>query len=458
MDAKQLASLEPALNEFIETFAPCFHAPTFEHFRTYLLGLMEDMPRKNIEAIALGAGTAVRTLQEFVSQLCWDHDRLHDLYQHRVADRHARDDAIGVIDSSGHPKQGDRTPGVQRQYCGQSGKIDNCVVGVHLLYTDNHPENPFSCMLDSELYLPKAWEKDTARRRRAGIPDDIHHQPDWQLAINLLLEALSNGIRFSWVTFDEGFGKVPAYWFGLDALGLRSVGEVPANFRCWATPPKYDSLQGPFASKEVRHVVAHSPAFYQQDWREVKVKGTTRGKQVWRHKAARVQLVGSDDAGRSRPTDRRYWLIVAQNAKTAEVKYYVSNASEATPVEAILRAAMARWHVEQWFERAKQLAGFGDFEVRKYVGLMRHWLCSRIAMYFLAEATTRLRGEKSADHVRASDDGLLPVAGEDGQLLAEIVARTPRTDSLLPAAQRGVLRLPNQKGQRRRQLNLALPY
>lgn len=91
MDAKQLASLEPALNEFIDGFRKCFHAPTFKHFRTYLLGLMEDLPRKNIETIAMSADTAVRTLQEFLSQLAWDHDRLHELYQHLVADRHACD-------------------------------------------------------------------------------------------------------------------------------------------------------------------------------------------------------------------------------------------------------------------------------------------------------------------------------------------------------------------------------
>lgn len=439
MDALQLASLEPALNEFIGAFRKCFHAPTFRHFRTYLLGLMEDLPRKNIETIAMGAGTAVRTLQEFLSQLAWGHDRLHELYQHLVADRHACDGAIGVIDSSGHPKQGRHTPGVQRQYCGQSGKIDNCVVGVHLLYTDNHASNPFSCMLDSELYLPKSWENDIVRRKLAGIPDDVHHQVDWQLAINLLLEALSNGIRFSWVTFDEGFGKVPAYWLGLDALGLRSVGEVPATFRCWPTEPKYDSLQGPFASKEVQNVVAHSPVFYNQAWQELTVKDTTRGRQVWRCKAARVQLVGSDDSGHSRPTDRRYWLIVAQNVKTGEVKYYVSNASASTSVLEILQAGMARWHVEQWFERAKQLAGFGDFEVRKYVGLMRHWLCSRIAMYFLAEQTTRLRGEKSADHVRAGDDGLHAAAGEDRQLLAEVVAIPAGAGEILPVAQPALL-------------------
>ena len=421
MNAEQIASLEPALRQGVEPFRKCFHEPTFKHFRTYMLGLMEDLPRKNVETIALAAGVAVRTLQEFLSQLRWDHDRLHQLYQHLVADRHSCLDAIGVIDSSGHPKQGDKTPGVQRQYCGQTGKLDNCVVGVHLLYTDNHAANPFSCMLDSGLYLPKSWDNDAARRKEAGIPDDLHHQPDWQIAVDMFLEALSNGIRFSWATFDEGFGKVPAFWFALDALGLRSVGEVPANFRCWPTEPKYDSVQGPFASKKVRNVVTHSPVFYEQDWRKINVKETTRGKQVWLAKAARVQLVDGDGR-RSYPTDRRYWLIVVKNAKTDEVKYFVSNASANTPIEDILRAAFARWHVEKWFERAKQLAGFGDFEVRKYLGLIRHWLCSRIVMYFLAVQTARLRGEKYADHVRAGG-GCVPVAArENHQLLAEVLA------------------------------------
>jgi SRSO17 transposase len=422
MNSEQVASLEPALNKLIESFRKCFRTPTFEHFRTYLMGLIEDMPRKNVETIALAANQAVRTLQEFLSQLAWDDARVHELYQHLVADQHACEGAIGVIDGSGHPKQGNKTPGVQRQYCGQTGKIDNCVVGVHLLYTDNHPVNPFSCMLDSGLYLPKIWENDQPRRREAGIPDTLHYQPDWQIALDLVAESMSNGIRFSWMTFDEGFGKVPAFWFSLDLLGLRTVGEVPCNFRCWPTPPKYDSLQGPFASKEVRNVVRYSPVFTQQEWQKMKIKDTTRGKQVWLVKAARVQLGEAEVSGPSRPTDRRYWLIVARNAKTDEVKYFVSNASANTPVEEILRAAMARWHVEQWFERGKQLAGFGDFEMRKYLGLTRHWLCSRIAMYFLASQTTRLRGEKSADHVRAGDGGGGDAVGETGQLLAEIVA------------------------------------
>jgi SRSO17 transposase len=422
MDGRQMASLAPALMDLLETFRNCFHEPTFRHFRTYVLGLLDDLPRKNVEAIALAANVPVRTLQEFLSQLRWDHDRLHELYQHLVADRHACEQAIGVIDTTGHPKQGTKTPGVQRQYCGQTGKIDNCVLGVHLLYTDNDPHNPFSCMLDSELYVPRSWLGDPARCREAGIPSGRAYQPEWEIAVDLVAEALCNGIRFSWMTFDESYGKVPAFGFALDALGLRWVGEVPRNFRCWPTPPRYHSYQGPFASKYVQNVVRHSPAFTRQSWQKIKIKDTTRGACIWRVKAARVQLPNRADNGPTRPTDRRYWLLVTVEPRTGEIKYFLSNAPANAKLVEILRAAFARWHVEKWFERAKQLAGFGSFEVRRHVGLMRHWLCSRIAMYFLACQTRRLRGEKSADHPRAGGPRGDAIADKGRQLLAKDVA------------------------------------
>jgi hypothetical protein len=121
---------------------------------------------------------------------------------------------------------------------------------------------------------------------------------------------------------------------------------------------------------------------------------------VWEVKAARVHLVDASGSV-SQPTDRQYWLIVARNPETGEIKYFVSNASAKTSLPEMLQVAFGRWHVEKWFGRAKQEAGFGAFEVRTYTSLIRHWLSSRMAMYFLATQTQRLRGEKSADHARA---------------------------------------------------------
>jgi SRSO17 transposase len=405
MDADQLRSLQPAMAGFACDFRDCFkREATFEHFGRYLLGLQTELDRKSIEPIALAAGVAVRTLQEFLQCFKWDHRRVNARMQQRVMDGHAGDQAIGVLDPSAHAKRGDKTPGVQRQWCGETGKTDNCVIGQHLLYTDNDPRNPFACVIGSDLYLPESWAQDRERCREAGIPDDVGYRPQWRIGLDLLREAIGHGVRLAWLTFDEELGSVPAFWYALDALGQRAVGEVRSNFRAWVTKPACRSLRGEHASRRVDNLVRHSPAFTQQPWRTMTIKATTRGPVTWRIKTARVHLVTHE--GRvAQPTDRRYWLIVAKHATTGETKYFISNAPAGASLQPMLQAAFARWHIEKWFERAKQEAGFGAFEVRNYTSLIRHWLCSRLTMLFLAEQTHRLRGGKSAYHVGAGRRG-----------------------------------------------------
>lgn len=422
MNADQIRSLQPALAALLERFRPFFaRRTTFDHWHHYLAGLMADLKRKSIEPIALAAGVPVRTLQEFLAFFVWDEDRVRNELQRLVADEHECDEAIGVLDASSHHKQGCKTPGVQRQWCGERGKVENCVVGQHLLYTDNHPTNPFSCVLASDLYLPQSWAEDRDRCREAKISDEVTYRPKWQIALDQTAHASGNGVRFSWVTFDEDYGRVPMFWFCLDALGQRGIGEVPRNFRCWPTRPACRSYQGPHAAKCVNNVCRHSPTFTQQNWRKVKIKNTTRGQAIWEVKTARVHLVDSSN-GVSEPTDRQYWLIVARNPATSEYKYFVSNAAASISVIALMRVAFSRWHVEKWFERAKQEAGFGAFEVRSYKSLLRHWLCSCMVMYFLAAQTQRLRGEKSAHHVGASGRRCEHVGVEDLESVATRVA------------------------------------
>lgn len=405
MTADQLRSLQPALGALLQRFRGCFKTEKgFDHLQSYLLGLMADLKRKSIEPIALAAGVAVRTLQEFLAFFAWDHERVNAELQRLVMDEHSCESAIGVLDATAHPKQGKKTPGVQRQYCGQTGKIENCVVGQHLLYTNNDPKNPFSCVLASDLYLPEGWAQDRERCRAAGIPDDLDSRPKWRIAVDQVEAAIGNGVRFGWITFDEDYGKVPDFWFELDRLGQRAVGEVPANFYCWPSRPHCRSNQAAHASKRADNVCRFSPVFREQEWKRVHIKDTTRGPVVWEVKSARIHLVDASTQP-SRPTDRQYWLIVGRNPETGEYKYFVSNAPKKTNLAGMLRVAFARWHVEMWFERAKQETGLGSFEVRGYQSLIRHWLCSRIAMYFLADQTERLRGEKSADHAGAGGGG-----------------------------------------------------
>jgi SRSO17 transposase len=410
MDADQIRSLQPALVSFLNGFRPCFRKEvTFEHFQCYLLGLMADLRRKSVEPIALAAGVPVRTLQEFLSLFAWDHDRLDRMVLQRVANRSGpTEGGIGIIDATGHPKRGDKTPGVQRQYCGQTGKLDNCVVAQHLLYTDDKDDNPFCCALASDLYLPRVWSEDRERCRGASIPNGLEYRPKWKIALEQVERARGAGVKLAWVVFDEEYGVVPAFWFALDRLGQPAVGEVPCNFRCWTRRPACASVQRCHAARRADNLIAHSPSFTSQAWTRCVVKTMTRGHSVWEYKAARVHLTDSSNPNHNIavPTDRMYWLLAARNTQTDEVKYVVSNASEQTRPEVLLRVLLSRWHVEKWFERAKQEAGLGAFEVRTYTSLVRHWLCVRVAMAFLAEQTARLRGEKSEDHIRASERGV----------------------------------------------------
>jgi SRSO17 transposase len=416
MTADQIRSLQAELAALLETFRPYLGRDSnFGHLLGYVLGLLADLKRKSlvlersegIEPIALAAGAAVRTLQEFLSFLDWDHEAANDHLQRVVMDRHASERAIGVLDASGHAKQGRMTPGVARQGCGETGKIDNCVVGQHLLYSDNHPTHPFNCTLSSDLFLPKAWDEDAERRRKAHIPEEVVHRPKWRMALDQVQHAIGNGVRFWFLTFDEDYGKVPAFWFELDAMGQQAIGEVPANFHVFAKRPAYRSTQKAHASKRVDNLCRFSPLFRSLGaprWQRVTVKEATRGPIVWEVKMARVHLVVASPRP-SRPTDRQYALIVACNPETAEVKYFISNTAACVPLSDLLTAAFARWQIELWFHRAKQEAGLEAFEVRTYRSLLRHWFGSRLAMYFLAAQTQRLRGEKSGDHVGAGGGG-----------------------------------------------------
>ena len=172
MTLKQIASLGKELAKFLALFVGRFRSrPGFALLRIYVQGLLLNLQRKNIEAIALELGTAPRTLQRFAESIKWDEKGVRDDCQQLVAREHAHPEAVGCLDESGTAKSGSHTAGAARQWLGSRGKIDNGVVGVHLSYSSPR----FQCLLDSEVYLPREWADDPLRRkklhpRRGGVP------------------------------------------------------------------------------------------------------------------------------------------------------------------------------------------------------------------------------------------------------------------------------------------------
>src|SRR5579871_5172881 len=229
MTEQEIAALGPAFAAELRTYRHCFKQDrTAKHFDTYCRGLLADLPRKTVEPIALAAGTAVRTLQEFLVTAGWDHDAARDHLHRRlaaVADGLPAGNlgTVGVIDETSCAKKGDKTPGVQRQYLGCVGKIDNGVVTVHV----GLARGDFRALLDADLYLPRSWADDRPRCRAAGIPDGVRYRSKWRVALDQLIRLGRNGVRFDWLVFDEGYGsKVPFLWV-LGRLGQKFVAEVP---------------------------------------------------------------------------------------------------------------------------------------------------------------------------------------------------------------------------------------
>ena len=201
MDAEQIRSLKPELRKYLRRFDECFQrSDTRGHLPVYVEGQLSDLPRKNCEPIADAQGIPPRTLQQFLSLLDWDHGLMKTKLHQLIAAEHASGHSVGLIDETGCPKKGEKTPGVQRQWCGATGKKDNCVVTVHLGYA----VDAFHCLLDSELFLPESWSNDRPRCQAAGIPNDMAHRPKTAIALELYDRARSHGIVFRWLTFDEG--------------------------------------------------------------------------------------------------------------------------------------------------------------------------------------------------------------------------------------------------------------
>src|SRR3954452_17866180 len=209
MTEQEITALGPAFAGYLRTFRDSFGQDrTAAHFDTYCRGLLSALPRKSVEPIALAAGTAVRTLQEFLATARWDHDHARNTLQRHLAG--VIDDlpadplgTVGVIDETSCRKWGEHTSGVQRQYLGCVGKIDNGIVTVHL----GVAKGTFQALVDADLYLPKSWAEDRPRCRAAGIPDAVGHRTKWRLAVGQWVRLAGNGVSFDWLVFDEGYGS-----------------------------------------------------------------------------------------------------------------------------------------------------------------------------------------------------------------------------------------------------------
>lgn len=404
MDAKQIRQLKPMLTRYLKQFDDCFsRRETRTHFSTYVEGQLSDLGEKSCEPIAVAAGIPPRNLQEFLSTYKWEEDRTRNRLHKIVIRDHSGCNSVGIIDETSDVKQGDKTPGVKRQWCGTVGKTENCIVTVHLAYATGD----FHCLLDGDLFLPEDWSDDRTRCRAAGIPDEVVYRPKWKIALELFDRARDNGVTFDWLTFDEGYGGKPEFLRELHGRNQHFVGEVPTTFTGWIHEPRVTErpfrrakgrgrktprpISGSRPAISVENMLKYSPELRDQKWVRYRVKDGEKGPMVWEVKHVRITV--KDEKGLP---GMRLHLVVARNiVDPKEIKFFLGNAPPETNVQALLLVAFSRWRIERCFEDQKQEVGLDQWEGRHWLGLKRHLILTAVSYLFLARVREQLRGKKS---------------------------------------------------------------
>ena len=349
----------------------------------YLRGLLSPLERKNGWQLAERAGDATPYgVQRLLSTYRWDADLVRDDLKGYVMEHLGDADEVLVVDGTGFLKKGNKSVGVQRQYSGTAGRIENSQVGVFLAYASAKGRT----LLDRELYLPQVWSEDLSRRREAGVPADVGFQTKPQLARRMQERALESGVPFGWVAGDEVYGSDRNLRLWLEREGIPQVLAIKRNEKLWAVTEK-----GP---RQVRADRLASQVD-KSNWVRCSADDGAKGPRIYDWTAVDIRPLREPGKG--------YWLLVRRSvARPEELAYYACYGPAGTTLEKLARVAGIRWAIEECFEEAKGQVGLDQYEVRRWDGWYRHITLSMLAQAYLAVIRHQAmeQGEKGSTTVR----------------------------------------------------------
>jgi len=395
MSTEEVCLLAVELCEYHAEFAELFFRPEQRHWASkYLEGLLLPDGGKSVEKLALRvAGGNVRNMQQFLGEGAWDDAAILAKHAALVAASLRDPAAVLIVDGTDFPKKGRHSVGVARQYCGATGKVDNCQAAVFVGYASRHGYT----LLDRRLYLPQEWFAPAARDRwrRCGIPAGTPFRTKLELAWEMIEKLHTAGpLPFSWVTCDEAFGDSHEFLGQLEAAGLRYLADVAVTTRVWPERPPTRVLpaRGQLPARERRAPEAPAPVRVDQlaaqlppqAWRTYQVKAGEKGPI-----AAQFAFVRAVAAREGQPGPDVWVVLRRSRSAPPELKIFLSNAAAETPREELVRVSGRRWPIETCFEEAKSNLGMADYQTRSWRGWHHHMTLVILAHHFVVRLKLR---------------------------------------------------------------------
>ena len=364
---EEAAGWARGLDEVAERIAPCFgRAEPRRRARAYLRGLLAPLGRKNGWQLAEAAGDrSPDGVQDFLARMRWDADLVRDDLRAYVVDTLGDPQAVVVLDETGFLKKGRHSVGVQRQYSGTAGRIENCQIGVFLGYASRHGQ----ALIDRALYLPKSWTQDAARLRQAGVPQEIAFATKPVLARQILARAFAAGVPCAFVAGDSVYGADSRLRRFIEAKGKGYVLEVTSAQRLG-----------------LRRVEAWARDIPAEDWQRLSAGDGAKGPRLYDWAYRRI-----DGAATGWQTGL---LIRRKLGKPEELAFYLTLAPAPMRLRDLVRVAGQRWTIEACFEAAKGEVGLDQYEVRSWTGWHRHITLAMLAHAYLAAIRAAAGGEK----------------------------------------------------------------
>ena len=388
------------LDTFIEPFAARLaRRDQARHAKDFVTGLVSDLDRKNTESIAYRHDQDRKELQHFIGQSPWDHRPLLEELASQVGREVGRPDGVVVFDPSSFVKKGTESVGVQRQWCGRLGKVENCQVGVYLGYVsaDEH------VLVNMRLYLPEDWAKDRTRRKKCHVPRTVRFQTRHALCLEMLNE-MGHLLPHTWIAGDDELGRSSGFREELRTRDERYLLAVPSNTLIRdldAEPVACKGRDGP-RKAPFQRVDKWRASLSNKAWTKLDVRDGEKGPLVIEIAKCRVQAKLGRRVG---PEEVAVVIRLRDEHGAVKHDYYLSNAPPETELAEFARVAKAEHRIEDCLKRGKSEAGLGDYEVRSWLGWHHHQALSLIAAWHINRESRREKKIRTGHDVPSDAGG-----------------------------------------------------